>query len=80
MEHNRLPQAMIAVKAGELYKLYNQSELARQTEVPQQRFSQAKAIIVYAPDLADSVISGDTPLSEAYTEAKRRKQAAPARC
>jgi ParB-like chromosome segregation protein Spo0J len=70
-------QAMVIAKAGHLFKLNsNQSELARQTQVPQGRFSQAQTILRYAPDLADAVVTGAEKLDRAYKVAQERKRGA----
>lgn len=68
-------QAMVLVKAEDLHNLCSQSGLARDTGIPQQRFSQAKTILEFAPDLADAVIDGSEPLSKAYEVAQKRKRA-----
>lgn len=46
-------QAMVIAKADNLYKLNNQVALARETGIPQPRFSQAKTIVENAPDLIE---------------------------
>ena len=40
------------------------------------RLAQASTVLQYAPDLADAVLAGATPLDTAYAEARRRKDAA----
>ena len=47
----------------------------RNDNVSAQRLSHARTVIKYAPDPADSVLSGATPLNEAYATAQERKQA-----
>jgi hypothetical protein len=44
--------------------------------VSHQRVHQSLLVVQFAPDLADSVLAGATPLNDAYAEARRRKDAA----
>lgn len=69
-------KAMIAAKANFfLGKNWGASqEVASQAGVSGSRISKASAVLDYAPELADLVISGATPLNQAYDVAKFRKQ------
>jgi len=58
-------QAMIVVKVGGLYNLYNQTQLARNNGLHRPRLNEAQSILYYAPDLVDDVISGKHPLDAA---------------
>ena len=40
------------------------------------RIKEARAVLRFAPDLADNVLSGKTPLDTAYQTARQRKDAA----
>jgi RNase H-fold protein (predicted Holliday junction resolvase) len=68
-------QAMAVAKAL-LLSNTSKSDLSRQTGINRTRIAQAGIVLEYAPDLADSVLLGATPLNEAYEEARHRKQEA----
>ena len=65
---------MVIALADDLFKLNSQSQAARDTGIPQARFSQAIAIMHFARDLTDAVVSGDMPFNEAYQVARERKR------
>jgi hypothetical protein len=52
-----------------------QSELARKAGIPQQRISEARLVIEYAPDLIDGVMTHTVALDNAYRTALERKKA-----
>lgn len=68
-------QAMVAARAAVICSK-SQRALAEQHNVSQGRVARASTVLVHAPDLADSVVSGAAPLDAAYRIARERKQAA----
>lgn len=72
---NKGQQAMVAARALLLCNT-SQSAAAKSVGVSQARVGQAKTVLDYAPDLADSVVAGSMPLNNAYEQARARKNAA----
>ena len=66
----------MAVAKARLFSNRSTREAAEVAGVSKARVVQAAIVIDYAPDLADSVLAGATPLNDAYAEARRRKDAA----
>ncbi len=66
-------RAMVAAKI-QLFLKNSQPKAAKQAGVSQAQVAYAVVVLEYAPDLADSVVAGNTPLNEAYEEAQRRKK------
>jgi hypothetical protein len=69
-------QAMIAARAMALSQNGTMRSVARSVGVGKSRVGEAAIILAHAPDLADAVVSGATPLNEAYKTAQDRKSAA----
>ena len=69
-------QAMAVARAQCFLKKQSLRSVAGDGGVSYAQVSYAKTVIEYAPDLADAVLSGATPLNDAYNEARQRKQAA----
>lgn len=69
-------QAAMAVARARLVSKQTVREVAQTAGVNAGRVGQATTVLDYAPDLADAVMSGATSLDDAYTEARRRKEAA----
>lgn len=64
-------RAMIAARAmGDL----ETKSIAEQIGMTAGRVAQARTVLNFAPELADSVVSGATSLDEAYKQARERKQ------
>ena len=73
-------RAMIAAKVRSLNKNYSTSrETAKQAGVAQGYVNQATVVLQYAEELTDAVVSGATPLNDAYKVAQERKAAIQAR-
>jgi hypothetical protein len=72
-------QAMAVARARQLSTKFTSRSAAQSIGVSHQRIHQASAVLDYAPDLSDAVLSGAKPLNEAYEEAKRRKEASQSR-
>jgi ParB-like chromosome segregation protein Spo0J len=69
--------ALAAAKALALWPV-SQGAAARATGLSRTRVVQAAVVLDHAPDLADAVLAGATPLNAAYAEARARKRAAAA--
>ncbi len=52
-----------------------QVEASEEVGVSQSRLSKAQMILNFAEELANAVMAGTVPLSDAYAEAKQRKEA-----
>ena len=64
-------RAMIAARAmGD----FETKSVASQTGISAGRIAYARTVLNFAPELADSVVSGATSLDEAYKQARERKQ------
>lgn len=72
---NKGQQAMAVAKAR-LFSNRSMRETAEIAGVSKARVVQASTVCDFAPDLADAVLAGVTPLNDAYAEARRRKEAA----
>jgi hypothetical protein len=70
-----LTKGQIAMAAARMRLASNQTvrQAAKFTEVSHARVVQASTVLQFAPELADEVMSGATPLDTAYAEATRRK-------
>lgn len=69
--------AMAVAKAKKFAANYSTlDEAAESAGVSHSRVAYSAMVLRYAPDLADTVLSGATSLDDAYTEARRRKVAA----
>ena len=66
-------RAMVAAKIRFL-KNHSTRIAAKISNTAQAQVAYAVMVLEYAPDLADSVIAGNTPLNEAYEEAQKRKK------
>ena len=67
-------RAMITAKTCLLSK-QSQRAASKQTGVNDTRIAQAAVVLKYAQELSDEVLSGATPLNEAYKTAQERKEA-----
>ena len=56
-------------------KKHSVREAGKLAGVHYSQVAYALTILEYAPELADSVIAGATPLNEAYADAQKRKEA-----
>ncbi len=65
-------RAMIAARSFK--ETLSAEELGKQAGMSGQRVRQARTVLNFAPELADSVVSGATSLDEAYKQARERKQ------
>jgi ParB-like nuclease family protein len=72
---NKGQQAMAVARAC-LFSKQTMRSLADAARLSAARIAQAKTVVEFAPDLADAVLAGVTPLNDAYAEARRRKEAA----
>jgi hypothetical protein len=77
---NKGQQAMAVVRAKlfqfETISWGDFAALATLLDINKARISQAATIVQFAPDVADGVLAGSTPLSDAYRTATDRKKAA----
>lgn len=73
--HMSKGQAAMAVARAQIFFKNRQTDAARATGVSQSRIAYASTVLRYAPEIADSVLAGATPLNIAYETAKARKQA-----
>jgi hypothetical protein len=69
-------QAMIIASAGNSVSTGSVRKLAQSISMSHTFVNRANAVIEFAPDLVDSVVSGTTPLNDAYKVAQQRKAAA----
>lgn len=69
-------RAMVAARVSKLETYGSVRKLARTLGVNEARVTEAKAVLEYAPDLAESVVAGSVPLNKAYEEARKRKESA----
>ncbi len=67
-------RAMAVARLSNLDK--TQDQLSAEMGITRTRISEANTVLKHAPDLADGVMSGATPLNQAYEEAQRRKERA----
>jgi ParB-like chromosome segregation protein Spo0J len=67
-------RAMIAARAC-IETIQTVRGVAAVADVSSARVGHARTVLRYAPDLADSVVAGTTPLDAAYKEAQSRKAA-----
>jgi hypothetical protein len=69
-------QAMAVARAGQLSTRLTSRKAGAAIKASHEYVNRAVTVLEYAPDLADSVLLGATPLNEAYEEARHRKQEA----
>lgn len=73
---NKGQMAMVIARARAVYSVNSVRDAASQADVSASRISQANAVLKFAPELADSVVSGVKSLNDAYDVARQRKAAA----
>ncbi len=66
---------MAVARLSKLEDSFKQSAAADAAGVQESRISEARSVLRYAPELAEAVMAGTVPLSDAYAEAKQRKEA-----
>lgn len=66
--------AMVAARSDDLIKKQSQRSLAAHLNINQSYIANARTVLKYVPDLAEAVLSGYMPLSEAYQAARERKR------
>ena len=71
--HMNAGQRAMAVAKARLVSKQTMRAAAETGGVSAARVSQANAVIEYAPELVDSVLTGATPLDDAYVLARRRR-------
>ncbi len=71
-----LSKGQIAMAAARVrsFSEQTQRQAAKLSKVSIGRIAQADIVLQFAPDLADAVVAGATPLNDAYEVANRRKQ------
>ncbi len=64
-------RAMAVARLSKLEDSFKQSAAADAAGVQESRISEARSVLRYAPELAEAVMAGTVPLSDAYAEARQ---------